>query len=114
VTAARLDRVEGEVYVTTRSGRKAAAAGQDILAGEGIACAGAHGFAVLTFPDKSRLELSCGASVRDLHDVDPAAKRGKRVFSKGDQADPSAAEKDRPLMVWLSAGQLKVVGTTFG
>jgi hypothetical protein len=115
VTAARLDRVEGEVYVTTRAGRKAAAVGQDILAGEGVACAGAHGFAVLTFPDKSRLELSCGASVRDLHDIDPAARRGKRVFvEKGAvKADIAAQPKDRPLMVGSPQAELKVVGTTF-
>src|SRR6185295_2663076 len=80
VAAARIDRVEGEVYVTARAGRKTAAAGQDLLPGEGVSVPGTRGFAVLSFPDKSRLELSCGAAIRDVYDVDAAAKRGKRVF----------------------------------
>ena len=115
VAAARIDRVEGEVYVTARAGRKAAAAGQDLLAGEGVACAGTRGFVVLSFPDKSRLELSCGATIRDLYDIDPAAKRGKRVFvEKGSiKADVAPQPKDQPLVVGSSQAELKVVGTTF-
>jgi hypothetical protein len=115
VAAARIDRVEGEVYVTARAGRKAAAAGQDLLAGEGVACAGARGFAVLSFPDKSRLELCCGAAVREVYDVDPAAKRGKRVFvEKGAiKADVAPQPKDQPLVIGSPQAELKVVGTTF-
>lgn len=115
VAAARVDRVEGEVYVTARAGRKVAAAGQDLLDGEGVLCAGARGFAVLSFPDKSRLELSCGAAIRDLHDVDPAAKRGKRVFvEKGTiKADVVPQPKDQPLVIGSPQAELKVVGTTF-
>ena len=115
VAAARIDRVEGEVYVTARTGRKAAAAGQDLLAGEGVAVPGTRGFAVLSFPDKSRLELSCGAAIRDVFDVDPAARRGKRVFvEKGAiKADVVPQPKDQPLVIGSPQAELKVVGTTF-
>jgi len=115
VAAARIDRVEGEVYVTARAGRKVAAAGQDLLTGEGVACVGTRGFAVLSFPDKSRLELSCGAAIREVSDIDPAAKRGKRVFvEKGAiKADVVPQPKDQPLVVGSPQAELKVVGTTF-
>jgi ferric-dicitrate binding protein FerR (iron transport regulator) len=115
VAAARLDRVEGEVYVTGRAGRKVATPGQDLLAGEGVACAGARSFAVLSFPDKSRLELQGRSVIRDLGDVDPAARKGKRVFVEkgGIKADIVAQPKDLPLTVGSPQAELKVLGTTF-
>jgi hypothetical protein len=115
VAAARLDRVEGEVYVTTPSGRKVAKPGLDLLTGEGVDCAGARSLAIVSFPDKSRLELSCGAAIRDLADTDPAAKKGKRVFvEKGAiKADVASQPKDLPLTVGSLQTELKIVGTTF-
>src|SRR5262245_37479167 len=115
VAAARIDRVEGEVYVTARGGRKVATAGLDLLAGEGVACAGTRGFAILSFPDKSRLEISCGAAIRELSDVDPVARKGKRVFvEKGAiKADIAAQPKDLPFVVGSPQAELKVLGTTF-
>jgi len=115
VAAARLDRVEGEVYVTTPSGRKVAKPGLDLLSGEGVDCAGARSLAIVSFPDKSRLELSCGAAIRDLSDTDPGARKGKRVFvEKGAiKAEVAAQPKDLPLTVGSPQTELKIVGTTF-
>jgi len=115
VAAARIDRVEGEVYVTARSGRKVATPGLDLLSGEGVDCAGARSLAILSFPDKSRLELSCGAAIRDLSDTDPSARKSKRVFvEKGAiKADVAAQPRDLPLTVGSPQTELKVVGTTF-
>jgi hypothetical protein len=115
VAAARLDRVEGEVYVTTRAGRRVATPGQDLLGGEGVVSAGARSFAVLSYADKSRLELSGDATVRDLFEGDPTAAKGKRAFiEKGSvKADIAAQPKGQPMVLATPQAESRILGTTF-
>lgn len=75
---ARLDELRGDVVIIGET-RSLARAGQVVRPGEEIRT-GEDSFAVVTYPDSSRLELTSDTSVR-LMDADPAGgAAGKRVF----------------------------------
>ncbi|HEV3027424.1 MAG TPA: FecR family protein, partial [Planctomycetota bacterium] len=99
----------------TPAGRRVATSGQDLLAGEGVVSEGARSFAVLSYADKSRLELSGTATIRDLFEGDPAARKGKRAFiEKGSvKADIAAQPKDQPMVLTTPQAESRILGTTF-
>ncbi len=63
VAVARLEESEGEVYVVSAAGRVPAEAGQDLFAGHEIE-SGDGGFAVVRYPDATRLELGADSTLR--------------------------------------------------
>jgi len=109
VIVAKIDRVEGEVFVLAPAGRAPATAGLELPAGVGIEC-GDRSFAVLGYPDRTRIELASHTVVRDLFDA-----KGKQFYvEKGAvKAEVARQPKDKPLIVGMPHGETKVLGTVF-
>lgn len=115
VTAARLDRLEGEVYVVAKDGRTAAKSGMDLVAGQGLEVAERAARATVRFGDGTVLELGAGTKVPELFDHEPAAKgaRGKRVaLEKGEvRADVVKQSAEQPMVFLTPHGEATVLGT---
>jgi ferric-dicitrate binding protein FerR (iron transport regulator) len=107
VIVAKIDRVAGEVFVLARNGRAAAAPGQELPAGVGIEC-GERSFAVLSYPDRTRVEVGGNTVVRDLFDA-----KGKQLYvEKGAvKAEIAKQPKDKPMIFGMPHGEAKVLGT---
>jgi hypothetical protein len=107
-----LDRVDGEVFVLAGRdlGREKlrARAGVEIKPGEGLECVGARSFALVSFADKTRIELGGDTLVREMLNA-----KGKRVFiEKGTvKAEIAKQPKDQPMIFDTPHGEAKVVGT---
>jgi hypothetical protein len=109
VIVAKIDRVVGEVFVLAPAGRALATAGLELPAGVGVEC-GDRSFAVLGYPDRTRIELASHTVVRDLFDA-----KGKQFYvEKGAvKAEVAKQPKDKPLIVGMPHGETKVLGTVF-
>jgi ferric-dicitrate binding protein FerR (iron transport regulator) len=107
VIVAKVDRVAGEVFVLARNGRLPAAAGQELPAGAGIEC-GDRSYAIVSYPDRTRLEITGNSVVRDLFDA-----KGKQLFvEKGAVKGEIAKQpKDKPMIFGMPHGEAKVLGT---
>jgi ferric-dicitrate binding protein FerR (iron transport regulator) len=87
---ARIESVEGPVYVVTDGGRILAHAGQSVLPGQGVRTEGPEGRVVLVLPGASRLESGPDSAVTLF-----AEGRGLSAFLSGGRlagtiADPSS------------------------
>jgi ferric-dicitrate binding protein FerR (iron transport regulator) len=102
---ARLDRVAGEVYVLTESGRTAAAAGQELLLGQGLEAVGAASAAAFTYGDKTRVEASGDTELREI------GKR-VRVVRGAIRSDISKQPVDQPMLFVSAHGEARVLGTS--
>lgn len=78
-TYARLGTLRGDVLVIDETARQPARTGQVVRPGEEIRT-GEDGFAVVTYPDQSRLEINADTAVRLLEDADRPGTSGKRIF----------------------------------
>jgi hypothetical protein len=107
VIVAKIERLAGEVFVLAPNGRAAAVAGQELPAGVGIEC-GERSFAVLSYPDRTRVEVTGNTVVRDLFDA-----KGKQLFvEKGAvKAEIAKQPKDKPMIFGMPHGEAKVLGT---
>ncbi|MGE3803033.1 MAG: hypothetical protein AB7K24_00010 [Gemmataceae bacterium] len=70
---ARIEEVEGEVFLLLQNLKVAAHNGQEMLSGQGIQVAGERGRAVVVFPDESRLEVGAGTAYAEYNGA-PARK----------------------------------------
>lgn len=109
VLVAKLERVAGEVNLLTVSGRAAAKVGDDVLADQGLETVGPNGFAVLVYPDKTRLEAGPDTELREFK-----SERGKRVHVvKGEiRAAVSRQPKDEAMLFTSRDGEATVLGTS--
>ncbi len=64
--AAVVDRIQGEAFVLSESGKSPARPGLTLYGGEGLETAGARGSAVIRFADGTRLEVSGDSTVKRL------------------------------------------------
>ena len=71
-----LDRVEGDTFIVTKSGRMAAASGQQLFPGATLETAGTRGRVVLAYADGSRLEAQSNTLVRQ---PEVSGETGKRL-----------------------------------
>ena len=112
VTIAALQRVEGEVFVVNGSSRTAAKAGQDLRSGDGLECRGSQSWAIVVYPDRTRVEVEANTLVRELLGRQPG--KGLRVVvEKGAVKAEVAKQPAGQPMLFLSAhGQATVLGTT--
>jgi len=62
VAVAGLERVRGEAWVSTESGRAPAGAGRGLVSGQGVETAG--GEASVKYPDETRIDLRPGTAIR--------------------------------------------------
>jgi ferric-dicitrate binding protein FerR (iron transport regulator) len=107
VIVAKVDRVEGQVFVLARKGRTAAVSGQELPAGVGLEC-GDRSYAIVSYPDRTRLEVTGNTVVRDLFDA-----AGKQLYvEKGAvKAEVTKQPKDKPMIFGMPHGEAKVLGT---
>jgi hypothetical protein len=100
--------MEGEVFV----GKTPAKAGQLLRHGEGLETRGARSWALIRFPDRTRVELEGDTLVRELLDREQA--RGRRLFiDRGAvRADVSKQPAGQPMVFDSPHGEARVLGTT--
>lgn len=112
VTIAAIQRLEGEVFVVTGASRTPAKAGQDLRNGDGLECRGALSWAIVSYPDRTRVEVEGNTVVRELLGRQPG--KGLRVVvEKGAVKAEVAKQPAGQPMLFLSAhGQAQVLGTT--
>lgn len=103
-----LDRAEGEVFV----GGAPAKAGQEIRHAQGIECKGARSWALLSYPDKTRMEIEGDTLVREILGREPG--KGLRILiDRGAvKADVAKQPAGQPLIFETPHGDAKVLGTT--
>jgi hypothetical protein len=109
---ATLEGVEGEAFVLTSKGRVPANVGQAILPGEGVACDGVRGAALVSYPDRTRLELAAGAVVRDM--VERDGTKGRRLFVEKGTVKAEVSRQPAGLAMTFETphGEARVLGTT--
>lgn len=112
VTIAALQRVEGEVFVVNGGSRIAAKAGQDLRNGDGLECRGAHSWAILGYPDRTRVEVEGNTVVREF--LGRQTGKGLRiVVEKGAvKAEVAKQPVGQPMLFVSAHGQATVLGTT--
>jgi ferric-dicitrate binding protein FerR (iron transport regulator) len=94
---ARLDEVQGEVFVVSDGSEPVAAQpGQRLATGQGVRTQGEGSFAVVSFADTSRLELGSDTTVRM-----PPENAGKRVYLEQGvvAAEVPPQPADQPMVV---------------
>lgn len=108
---ATLVGLEGDVFVLGPAGRTRAKSAHSLLPGEGVECVGLRSGALVAFADRTRLELSGDALVRDLAERDLV--RGRRVFvEKGVvKAEVARQPESHPMIFATPHGEAKVLGT---
>ena len=79
---ARLAETEGDVYVVSGAGRLRAEAGQDLFAGHEIQTRGEGGFAVVQYPDATRLEMGADSTLRLLPETADAGRTAGDLAKK--------------------------------
>lgn len=111
VVVAMLNRLEGEVYVVAGPARTPAKAGQELRQGEGLECRGPRSWALLSYPDRTRLEIEGDTVVREL--LPREAGKGLRVaVDKGAvRAEVARQPAGQPMLFETPHGEAKVVGT---
>ncbi len=113
---ARVERVEGEVYLAARGERTPAKVGLDILPGQGLET-GPKSSAALAYPDKTRLELGGDTAVREILEREAPGRnaRGKRLFlAQGTlKADVARQTLEQPMTIATPHAEARVLGTAF-
>lgn len=112
LVAARIDKVEGDVFVSEISGRSAVKAGDALPAGAVIETVGAKSAATLLFADRTRLELAGDTLLRDVAEAEAKPPRGKRVtVDRGAVTAEVAKQTDPPMTFTTPHGEARVLGT---
>lgn len=104
----KLEGLEGEGSIITPSGKIAAKAGENLLAGQGLEVA-SKSQALLVYPDKTRVEVAPETELRELK-----AQGGKRFFlARGEvRAVVSKQPLREEMIIATPHGEAKIVGTT--
>ena len=106
---AKIDRVEGEVFVVVEGERKPAHVGQSLPPGVGVSTGLAKSGASLVLSDGTRFSLGADAGVREI----AKGPRGTRVaLTVGTLvADVAKQPADQPLVFATPHGEARVLGT---
>jgi len=109
VGVAKVERVEGEAYVLAPTGKVAAKGGEILLPGQGLETSGAESWAVLVYPDGTRIEVGGDTDLRELR-----ADGGKRIYvAKGAvRAEVAKQPAGQPMVFATPHGEATVLGTT--
>jgi len=87
-----------------------------LLPGQGLETSAKDGAAILTFADRTQLELGPGTELRDVFDQEPTGKgaRGKRLVVVRGRVTATVAKQppEQPFVLATPHGEAKVVGTT--
>jgi hypothetical protein len=111
---ARLESAQGEVTVRGPTGpRRTIRAGEEVLPGQILETAGGSSVALLSYPDRTRLEVSGNASIR--FQPDPLAPPGKMLLVSQGVLRASVAKQppDLPFVIQSRWAETRVLGTKF-
>jgi WD40 repeat protein len=110
---ARLERVEGDVYLVSGDTKELAAAGSELRSGQGLQTVGEESGAVIVYRDATRLEVGPDSSLGEL--IDGAQTSGKRVSLLAGflGADVTKQPESRPMVLTTPHAQIVVQGTRF-
>jgi WD40 repeat protein len=110
--AARLEQVAGHVIVVGKGERRAAAAGESMLVGQGLEMVGDDAWAVVAYPDGTRLEFDGDTIVVELSGGNGTSKR---VFlADGNvRADVAKQPPGQPMILKTANAEVVVLGTKF-
>jgi len=106
---AKVERVEGDVFVLTEGNKVRIEGVHDLMAGQGLQTAGAAGRAVLSFSDRTELQLGGDA---EIPQVGNGAGKRVRVTRGTVTATVSKQPKDQPMVFSTPHGEAAVLGTT--
>jgi WD40 repeat protein len=109
---ARLEHVEGQVFVTKFDSRTLATAGQNLHSGQGLAVVGEESSAAVVYADGTRLELDGDATVSELSG---GVTTGKHVvLAEGNlRADVAKQPLGLPMILTTPSAEVVVLGTKF-
>jgi WD40 repeat protein len=112
---ARLERIEGEVYVVSGASREAVAAGRELRSGQGLQTVGEESGAVVVYPDATRLEIGPDSTVGELSNGGAEPGVGKRVALLAGflGADVTKQPEGRPMVLTTPHARVVVQGTRF-
>jgi ferric-dicitrate binding protein FerR (iron transport regulator) len=106
---ARIEKAEGTAFVVAKDGKSPALAGTEFIAGQGLETGGSGSRVVLSFPDKTQVELGPDSELSDVK-VDAGTRL---VVAAGTiRADVAPQPKNKPLIVATPHAEAKVLGTT--
>lgn len=112
---ARLERVEGEVYIVTGDAKEPARAGREVRSGQGLRTVGEESGAVLVYADATRLEIGPDSTLGELSGGALAGSSGKQVlFLDGSlSADVTKQADGQPLVLMTPHAKVVVQDTRF-
>jgi len=107
---ARLERVEGEVYLVTGEAKEPARAGREVRSGQGLRTVGEESGAVVVYADATRLEIGPDSTLGEL-----TGSGGKQVlFLDGAlSADVTRQADGQPLILMTPHAKVVVQDTRF-
>lgn len=107
-SVARLDQVDGDVFLVGPAGRTAAKGGEVLPAGHGVETGPAKSAAVILFPDQTRIEMGPGTALGELR-----ADGGKRVtVTRGElRALVAKQPRDQGMVFATPHAEALVLGT---
>jgi len=108
---AQLNRVEGEVAILSGAARIPARAGQELRQGEGLETRGPRSWALISYPDKTRVEIEGDTLVRELQPREQGKGLRIAVDRGAVRAEVSKQPAGQPLLLETPFGEAKVVGT---
>ncbi|MBI3857795.1 MAG: FecR domain-containing protein [Planctomycetes bacterium] len=109
---ALIDRFEGDVAVLSGATRTPAKAGQEIRQGDGVECRGLRSWALLVYPDRTRLEVEGDGLVREMVGREPG-KGWRLLVEKGAvRAEVSQQPAGQAMLFRTPHGDARVIGTT--
>jgi ferric-dicitrate binding protein FerR (iron transport regulator) len=112
VVVALLDRVEGDVHVLSGSARVPAKPGHELRQGDGLEVKGARSWALVMYPDKTRLELEGETLVREMTGRE-AGKGLRLLVEKGAvRAEVSKQPAGQAMILDTPHGEARILGTT--
>jgi len=112
VTIAAVQRAEGEVFVVRGTTRTPAKAGQDLRSGDGLECRGAQSWAIVSYPDRTRVEVEGNTVVRELLGRQPGKGLRVHVDKGAVKAEVARQPAGQPMLFLSAHGQAQVLGTT--
>jgi WD40 repeat protein len=115
---ARLEDVQGEVYIVAAAGPIRAGSGKEISAGQEVQVRGENSSAVMRYSDGTRLDLGPDTSLRILADSAPqggSAPPSKRIyFAEGTLvAEVTPQPEGQPMLVSTPHAEIVAPGTRF-
>ena len=110
---ARLERIEGEVFITTGGARQLVAGSLELRSGQGVQTVGETSEAVVIFTDGTRLELGPDSTLGELSQSPDGMDKRVSLLSGYLEADVTKQAAGRPMILNTPHAEVVVHGTKF-